>query len=171
MIYVTGDTHGDISRFKTKQIRALKKKDFLIICGDFGFIWDGSKQEEKILKWIGKRRFTTLFVEGTHDNIEKISQYPLEEVGGEKAHKISGRLFHLRRGCIYSFDEKRVFAFGGGESDDNDSRVLGETWWAEEIPNADEVKFAIENLKLFDERVDYIITHEAPPKIELSLDK
>ena len=50
MIYITGDTHGDFSRFKDPMLRKLKKQDALIICGDFGFIWDGSKKEEKLLK-------------------------------------------------------------------------------------------------------------------------
>ena len=62
MIYVTGDMHGDLERFKTKEIRRLKKGDTLIVCGDFGFVWDGSERERKTLQWIGKRRFTTLFM-------------------------------------------------------------------------------------------------------------
>ena len=35
MICVTGDMHGDLSRFKDKKIKKLKKGDFLIVCGDF----------------------------------------------------------------------------------------------------------------------------------------
>ena len=50
MIYVTGDTHGDITRFKDPQMKKLKKGDTLIICGDFGFIWDNSKKEKADLK-------------------------------------------------------------------------------------------------------------------------
>ena len=44
MIYVTADTHGEIDRFKEKDIRRLGRKDTLIVMGDFGFLWDGSKQ-------------------------------------------------------------------------------------------------------------------------------
>ena len=39
MIYITGDIHGDFSRFKSPLLRKLKKNDALIVCGDFGFIW------------------------------------------------------------------------------------------------------------------------------------
>ena len=46
MIYVTGDIHGQIDRFKEKELKALKKKDTLFVLGDFGFLWDGSRQEE-----------------------------------------------------------------------------------------------------------------------------
>ena len=50
MVYVTGDTHGDIKRFSDPRLRSLKKGDTLIICGDFGFIWDGSNMESP--KWL-----------------------------------------------------------------------------------------------------------------------
>ena len=50
MIYVTGDFHGDIDRFSARDIKRLKRKDYLIILGDFGFVWNGSKEEQKLLK-------------------------------------------------------------------------------------------------------------------------
>ena len=50
MVYVTGDMHGEWERFKDKSIRRLRKGDTLIICGDFGFIWDDSRKEKQILK-------------------------------------------------------------------------------------------------------------------------
>lgn len=49
MIYITGDTHGEVERLVPSKLRALKEGDTLIVCGDFGFIWDGSKKEQKIL--------------------------------------------------------------------------------------------------------------------------
>ena len=45
MVYITGDMHGDLSRFKNPIFKKLKAGDVLIVCGDFGFIWDGSRQE------------------------------------------------------------------------------------------------------------------------------
>ena len=47
MILITGDTHGDLTRFGKRAVKKLKKNDALIICGDFGFIWDGSAAEKK----------------------------------------------------------------------------------------------------------------------------
>ncbi len=44
MIFVTGDTHGDYTRFKTDifpEQKEMTKADFVVICGDFG-IWDTS---------------------------------------------------------------------------------------------------------------------------------
>ena len=50
MIYVTGDLHGDISRLETFRMRRFKKNDMLIVCGDFGFIWDNGEEEKKALE-------------------------------------------------------------------------------------------------------------------------
>ena len=56
MICVTGDLHGDISRFKSPVLKKLRRGDALIITGDFGCIWDGSKKEKRTLKKLGKKK-------------------------------------------------------------------------------------------------------------------
>jgi hypothetical protein len=50
MVYLTGDTHGDIQRFKQGKLRWLGKKDTVVVLGDFGFVWDGSAAERKRLE-------------------------------------------------------------------------------------------------------------------------
>ena len=40
MVYVTGDMHGDASRFSDPRLKKLKKGDTLLVCGDFGFLWN-----------------------------------------------------------------------------------------------------------------------------------
>ena len=52
MVYLTGDTHGDIDRFKHGKLRWLGKRDTVVVLGDFGFVWDDSKEEQK-KSWIG----------------------------------------------------------------------------------------------------------------------
>ena len=64
LIYITGDTHGEVERLVPSKLRALKEGDTLIVCGDFGFIWDGSKKEQKILKQLGKRKYNICFIDG-----------------------------------------------------------------------------------------------------------
>ena len=44
MIYVTGDTHGQIDRFKEKPVAGLKKGDTLIVLGDFGRFQTGEEK-------------------------------------------------------------------------------------------------------------------------------
>ena len=72
MIYVTGDTHGIASRFEDPRLRKLKQGDTLIICGDFGFLWNVSKDEINVLKKLSKKKYNICFVEGTHENFDML---------------------------------------------------------------------------------------------------
>ncbi|MFR9191178.1 MAG: hypothetical protein ACLVL7_13915 [Anaerotruncus massiliensis (ex Togo et al. 2019)] len=116
MIYVTGDVHADLGRFKGKAAKKLKKGDTLIVCGDFGFVWDGSKKEQRVLKWLGKRRYSVLFVEGTHDNLDLLAGYPVVDFCGGKARQISGKCHQLLRGEIYTIESDEVFTLGRGRA-------------------------------------------------------
>ena len=58
MVYVTGDTHGDISFFKDPKLKKLTDEDILIVCGDFGFLWDRSDKEKKALRTLEKKKYT-----------------------------------------------------------------------------------------------------------------
>lgn len=165
MVYVTGDVHGDLSRFKSKEAHTLKKNDTLIVCGDFGFVWDGGSAEQKALTWIGKRPYRVLFVEGTHDNLDMLEKYPTVDFCGAKARQISGGCYQLMRGQIYKIEDDEIFTFGGGESSDMDMRTPGETWWERELPSFEEISFAMENLEAHMNKVDYIITHVPTGKL------
>jgi hypothetical protein len=165
MIYLTGDTHGDPDRLQSA--KKLKSKDVLIVCGDFGFIWNGGKAEEKQLKKIGKQRYDTLFVEGCHDNYTLLEQYPVVTYKGGMARKISGNLYQLLRGEIYQIDGRNVFAFGGGDSGeaglDYDETAR---WWPQEQPTVEEQNHALHNLQKFRGKIDVVVTHDAPGAIK-----
>lgn len=166
MIYITGDTHADFSRFKNPMLRKLKKNDALIICGDFGFIWDGSPKEQKLLKKIGKLPYNVLFVEGTHENYDLLEQYEITEWCGGKTRLISGRLRQLMRGQLYEIAEKTVFAFGGGQTDDIYELTEGSNWWQREIPSDEELAEGMENLERANNSVDFIVTYEPPSRMQ-----
>lgn len=170
MILITGDTHGDMTRFAKKPIKALKKNDSLIICGDFGFVWDGSRAEKSRLKHLGKRKYNTLFVEGVHENFEELQKYEVEEWCGGMTRKISGNLRQLLRGQVYEIDGKKVFAFGGGRSEENDAYLnpsdkTAEFRWRMEIPTDEELSEGVKNLEKHGFKVDYIVSYEPPAKI------
>lgn len=166
MVYVTGDTHGDFSRFQKTRIKKLKKGDTLIICGDFGFIWDGSKKEQKILRKLGKSKFNICFIDGTHENFELLEQYKISEWNGGKVRRIGGNLYHLMRGQIFTIEGMKFFTMGGGESPDFDIRFENNNWSRSEIPNRTELLEGCENLEKAGCEVDVIITHEPPMKIK-----
>lgn len=168
MIYVTGDLHGDISRFSEKQFRKLKKHDTLIVCGDFGFVWSGDKKEQKLLKWIGKRKYQVLFIDGTHDNLQLLEKYPKSEWNGGMSREISGKLRYLCRGEIFSIEDNVIFAFGGGELENSDMYGADRQW--ECLPTDEEIAVAENNLNNNKNVVDYIITHQCSRGIKHFLD-
>lgn len=50
MIHITGDTHGDPLRFIDNNMpgeESWGKDDYLLICGDFGFVFTQSDQEQR----------------------------------------------------------------------------------------------------------------------------
>ena len=86
MIYITGDTHGDISCFKNPKLNKLGEKDILIVCGDFGFIWNPhDKNERKNLEYLKKRKYTICFVDGAHENFDVLNNvYFVSSLGDNK---------------------------------------------------------------------------------------
>jgi DNA repair exonuclease SbcCD nuclease subunit len=158
--------HGDYERFRDKRIKRLKKGDFLIVAGDFGFLWDKTPKEDRILKKIGRKRFYTLFIEGCHDNYDLIESYPKEEFCGGLARNISGRLYHLERGGIFNLGGVRIFAFGGGVTADINERAAQNRWWVEEAATEEETARAREVLEDHDWKFDAAVTHEAPATIK-----
>lgn len=162
MVYITGDTHGDMSVFKNPKLRKLGEDDILIICGDFGFLWDGSDEEKKNIEKLTKKKYTICFVDGAHENFNMLNSYRPYRYKGGNTHKIAQNIYHLMRGEVFTFCGKTFFCMGGGKSDDAEMRHEGVSWWREEMPNAEEMKNGADNLKAMDYKVDYIITHEAP---------
>ena len=165
MVYVTGDIHGEIERFQEKELKRLKKKDTLIVLGDFGFLWNGSKEERKNLKWLTKRRYQLLFLDGCHENFDMLKEYPVVDYMGGKAHHLGGNLYHIQRGSILEIEGKKLLCFGGGESCDKEDREEGLNWWREELPTAEELTLCSENIKKANGQVDYILTHDAPQQL------
>ena len=75
MVYITGDTHGDLSLFKNPKLKKLNDDDILIVCGDFGFLWDGSEKEQKAIEALSKKKYTICFVDGAHENFDMLNAY------------------------------------------------------------------------------------------------
>lgn len=163
MVYITGDTHGDISWFKNSKLKKLSEKDILIVCGDFGFLWNPQDpKEQKNLEMLKSKKFTICFVDGAHENFDLLNAYTPYRWKGGNAHKIADNIYHLMRGEIFTLDNKTFFVMGGGESDDRNMREEGVSWWEDEMPNGEEIKNAEDNLKDADYSVNYILTYEAP---------
>ena len=169
MIYITGDNHGeiDIHKFSTKRFpgqKTMTKNDYVIICGDFGFPWcnPGDKyynSDQNWIKWLNEKPFTTLFVDGNHENFDILETLPEKEMFGDVVGVVSDSIFHLKRGKVYEIDGHKIFTMGGAYSHDKEHRKEHVSWWVQEVPNQAERYIALENLAKHNNNVDYIITH------------
>ena len=162
--------HGLADRFQDSAFRHIKKGDTLIVCGDFGFLWNGSKKESAILKKLNKLKYRILFIEGTHDNLELIGQYPVETWNGGRVRRIFEKVLKLERGSVFTIEGKKLFAFGGGESADMDVRQADGMWWSQELPEMEEIDAAWETLARHENKVDVIITHECSSTVRRFID-
>ena len=85
MIFVTGDCHANFHKFNIDSFyeqKEMTKDDYVIICGDFGGVWDykGENTSEKYwLDWLEGKPYTTLFVDGNHENFKRLYSYPEKE--------------------------------------------------------------------------------------------
>ena len=171
MIYITGDTHiqRDIHKLHTAlfpEQKNLTKSDYVIICGDFGGVWDNSAEEKYLLNCLNERNFTTLFVDGNHENHPLLNGYEVISFCGGKAHRIMDSIYHLMRGQVFTIDGLKFFTMGGATSHDKGFRCEGVTWWPEELPSDSEHEEAVVNLEKHGLQVDYIITHCAPDSVQ-----
>lgn len=165
MIWVTGDTHGNIDSWKlnTEDFKnKVKPEDYILICGDFGHIWNGSVKEQMTLDTFDKRVGTYLFIDGNHENHPLINNYPVEEWNGGLVHRIRPSIIHLMRGQVFNIEGKTIFTMGGATSIDKDWRIPGESWWPEEMPSDEELLTGEQNLDKVKWDVDYVVTHAAP---------
>lgn len=198
MIYITGDTHGGFQRFDTEYFSPeypLTRDDYVIICGDFGGIWENSKAERRKLTRLENKPFTTLFIDGNHENFDILDHLPQVEWHGGKVHQVREHVLHLMRGQVFEIDGRRFFTMGGAASHDiadgildpkmpdfeerywemrrmqMQFRVKGRSWWPQEMPNDEEYEEALSNLEKVGWQVDCILTHCAPTSIARSINR
>lgn len=100
-VWITGDIHGNPQRFSTDNFleqKEMTKDDVVIILGDFGLVWDynGENKTEKYwLDWLENKPFTTLFIDGNHDNFDRLDNCPIEQWHGGNVHFIRHQSFIL----------------------------------------------------------------------------
>lgn len=164
-IYGTGDVHREIDYEKLRWAKKwLKKDDYLIVTGDFGWTWDTDSIKE-IAKRFRKAQFTILFCDGNHDNHFLLDNMQVEEYNGARVHYLSRNIIHVMRGEVLALPEAKIFFFGGAESVDKFRRIENVSWWAREYPNYAEMENGISNLQKHDNKVDLIVTHDCPSRI------
>ena len=192
MIYATGDTHGNFQRFAPEHFpeqAGMTKEDYMIICGDFGGVWDGGKKEERNLDWLEDLPFTTLFISGNHENFDLLRKYLTEEWNGGTIQRIRPHVILLMRGQVFDLQGYSFFTMGGARSHDIEDGILNpkapdyeeqywalrrmggrfrvnhQSWWKQELPSKTEYEEARHSLESIHYEMDYVITHCAPNSI------
>ena len=197
MVYITGDCHADWKRFSTDRFpeqKEMTRDDIVIVCGDFG-LWHDTPEERYWLKWLDAKPFTTVFVDGNHENFDRLcsDEFPVVDFHGGKAHQIRGNIYHLMRGEVFDFAGKKFWCFGGASSHDiqdgildrgdfvSDEDFLAEierwyrddkwfrinhvSWWKQELPTNEEMEHGLRTLEANNFEVDYIISHCCPQEV------
>ena len=165
----------------------------MLVTGDFGLCFSDDKTFKYNLDWFAKRDFTTLFVDGNHENFDMLYKYKTSDWnGGQVAHVVKDKVLWLKRGQVFTLNNKKLFTMGGASShdvtellDENDKffklrkkeldknhtpyRVDHKSWWKEELPSEQEIKKAYKNLEKHDFKVDYVFTHCASNKLQNKL--
>ena len=194
MLYITGDTHANFHRFANKRFKPIfgdefTSDDIVVICGDFGGVWDDTPEERYWLNWLSRKPYQIAFVDGNHENFDLLSGFPVVDYHGGRAHEIRPNIHHLMRGELFDLCGKKVFAFGGASSHDiadgvldpsddaykaklaiynlmcKQYRVLGKSWWPQELPTEEEMQHGIDTLNSVGFKVDYVISHCLPQEI------
>ena len=195
MVLVVGDTHGNITLDKLihlrreceQGLRHMTKDDYVIVCGDFGLLWNyeslgrciGSnttdwcwaEDEIKLFEWYNSCPWATLWVDGNHENYDRLQTYPFSDWHGGRVQKISDSIIHLMRGEIYEIEGHTYFCMGGAMSTDRgyvtgtEKFDIHKWWWPQEIPSSAEWENAYNHLDEVDWKVDFVITHDAPAHV------
>lgn len=157
--FLKGDIHGNlfeiidfINRFN------LGKNDNIIILGDCGIAWRKDKKDlaQNIKLWNECGNGVKLyFIDGNHENFNILNSLPVENNMG----KIADNIYHLRRGQVYEFENKKILVCGGADSIDKYRRIENFTWWKEEAISQE----TIDDIPAG--HYDYVLTHCCPRSV------
>jgi len=175
-VFVTGDTHGIlelakiIDWYNQNEINGIyfTKEDCLIILGDFGLIWHnkhsdaGYFRDEYILDELNDMPFTVLFIDGNHENFDRLGKYKTEKWHDGKVSFIRDSVIYLHRGQIFTIAGHKFLTMGGATSLDKDLRTVGKSWWKQENISSKDIDEALNNLAQVNNDVDYVLSHAAP---------
>lgn len=189
-IYIIGDTHNciDIAKLSLRNFpesRKFTEKDYVVICGDFGFpllssdvlpesikspdrdVRSGRKTYLYWMKWLSQKPYTILFVDGNHDNPRYWNSLPSEQWCGGFVHRSpdAPNVIHLQRGEYYTIAGKTFWTFGGAELQEPAYYYQQYNHWQQVLPSKEECVNGIKNLGKHDCCVDYIITHTMPTSL------
>lgn len=166
-VFVTGDTHGDL----TKIINFIKRFDLqlgdqIIVLGDFGIFWRQDGRDSKYWIDLYEKECNGVhlyWIDGNHENFDIINSW---NISGVSVYNNSEHIHYFPRGfitfvdveCGSRIESRKVLFLGGADSVDKFRRTEHLSWWEDEkITEAD-----INNIK---GSFYYVFTHCGPLSI------
>lgn len=171
MIYITGDTHSDFSRFESfcEKVKPTTE-DIVIILGDAGLNYYNGPQDYTKKQYASKFPLTFFCLHGNHEmRPADIDSYKIKEFcGGTVWYEENyPNLLFAKDGEVYSFGGHDCIVMGGAYSVDKYER-LAEGWrWFENEQPSDEIKAYVEQqLSVRSNHIDIVLSHTCPLKYE-----
>lgn len=175
-LFAVGDRHGEGCMLELgpacfPEGKHLTLEDVVVVCGDTStlFYWEPDNKEKKNIQYLKERPFTTALVDGNHDNIHRFRNLPKVEMFGDEVGLIENNVVYLQRGHVYTINGFKCFVMGGAVSIDKHSRIPNVSWWEDEVPSCTEMDLGLENLRKYDNCVDFIFTHTCPQKVLMEM--
>ncbi|HFS82385.1 MAG TPA: metallophosphatase family protein [Epsilonproteobacteria bacterium] len=176
-IFVCGDTHGlpyDTEKLNSRNFleqKNLTKDDVVIQLGDFGWVWHPigtNKEQEYWLDWLAGKKYTLAVVLGNHENYTIIETLPTTMKWNNEVKVLerkNGSIYFLKRGAIYSINNKEILTIGGAISTDKSQRAIDISWWAQEELSSTEREACLNEISLSNKVFDYVLTHTCPSRL------
>ena len=171
MFYITGDTHGDFSRYHDFAERAQPtENDTMVVLGDAGLNYYKGEKDATRKAFVSSFPFTTFCIHGNHEmRPTDVPGYRTREYCGGTVwyEEEYPNILFAKDGEIYDFDGYSCIAIGGAYSVDKFYRLArGWAWFPNEQPS-EEIKAYVEaQLARRDYKIDIVLSHTCPVQYE-----
>lgn len=162
---ITGDTHGDMSRFSRLSVED-PNATAVIILGDAGCNYYKNKKDDRTKQALLDTNMTFYLVRGNHEdrpeNITGMISVYDEEIQGEVfMEEAFPAIKYLKDGGIYVINGHKTLVIGGAYSVDKWYRLgMGYQWFPQEQLTTDEMATIETNIK--GQHFDFVLSHTCP---------
>ena len=127
MIYITGDTHGDMNRIvRFCERMETSQEDIMIILGDVGLNYYGDSRDRRNKEKVANLPITLFCIHGNHERRPTtIVEYKLQEWNGGKVwvEEAYPNILFAKDGEIYDIAGMKTIVIGGAYSVDKFYRL------------------------------------------------
>ena len=160
-VLIAGDTHGNTKWVKhLTEVAARSDCQVIIQVGDFGYFpdhRDGPRFLSAVDQACAANGVELWFIDGNHDDHTSLAE--LEH--GHIPVNVTEHVTYLPRGTRLHLGGRTFGFLGGAFSVDWRDRTAGIDWWHHEVTDTDDVA------RLGTERLNVLITHDAPAGVDL----